>query len=177
VIGVGSEQVGPLTVVVGHGDDGFAALLEVVDGARHFLQLGEAGPLQALGLDHQCLDAIVIPGAPDGPQQIGQDDLAGLIVALVDLFEQLHRGVGLGALFHQHASEIEGEGTLDGRTGGLVLVDADDDDQHDEQKQQVDQHQSGKVEQAPEAAKEPPQTFENRHSRVVALLMGRERHY
>jgi hypothetical protein len=34
-------------------------------------------PLQTLGLDHQRLDAIVIPRAFDGPQQIGEDDFAG----------------------------------------------------------------------------------------------------
>ena len=67
VVCVGGEQVGALAVVVGHGDDRFAALLECVDGACHFLQLGEAGSLQPLGLEHQCLDAIVIPGALDGP--------------------------------------------------------------------------------------------------------------
>ncbi|MGL6053067.1 MAG: hypothetical protein ACRC16_24335, partial [Aeromonas salmonicida] len=39
---------------------------------------------------------------------------------------------------------------------------------------QIDQHQPGEVEQAPETAKQPTQTFENRHSRVIALLMGRE---
>ena len=36
---------------------------------------------------------------------------------------------------------------------GSALADAEGDDQHDEQKQQVDQHQPGKVEQTPEAAK------------------------
>ena len=169
---VGGEQIGPLAVVVRHGDDRLAALLEGVDGGRHLLQFGEAGPLQTLGLDHQRLDAIVIPRALDGPQQIGEDDFAWLLVPLVHLPEQLHRGIGLGALFYQHTGEIEGERPLDGGAWGLALADAEDDDQHDEKKQQVDQHQAGKVEQAPEAAKEPSQTFENRHSCVVALLMG-----
>lgn len=109
VVGVGGEQIGPLAVVVRHGDDRLAALLEGVDGGRHLLQFGEAGPLQTLGLDHQRLDAIVIPRALDGPQQIGEDDFAWLLVPLVHLPEQLHRGIGLGALLYQHTGEIEGE--------------------------------------------------------------------
>jgi hypothetical protein len=60
-------------------------------------------------LDHQRLDAIVIPRAFDGPQQIGEDDLAGQLVAVVHLAQQLHRGSVWRALFHQHAGEIEGE--------------------------------------------------------------------
>ena len=177
VIGMGGEQVGALAVVVGHGDDRLAALLECVYGARHLLQLGEAGPLQSLGLDHQRLDAIVISRALDGPQQVGEDDFTGLIVAFLHLSQQLYRRIGLGALLHQYAGEIEGEGALYGGAGGLALVEAEGDDQHDDEKQQIDQHQAGKVEQTPEAAKQPPQTFENRHSRANALLMGREGHY
>ena len=83
----------------------------------------------------------------------------------------------MSALFDQYAGEIEGEGALDGGAGCLALVEAEGDDQHDDEKQQIDQHQAGKVEQTPEAAKQPPQTFENRHSRANALLMGREGHY
>ncbi len=56
--------------------------------------------------DHQRLDAIVILGAFDGPQQIGEDDLAGQLVAVVHLAQQLHRGIGLRALFHQHAGRL-----------------------------------------------------------------------
>jgi hypothetical protein len=174
VIGVGGQQVLALIVVVGHGDDRLAALLELVDGSRHLLQFGEAGTLQPLRLDHQRLDAIVILGAANGPQQIGEDYLAGQLFAVVHLAQQLHSRIGLRALFHQHAGEIEGEGSFDGGAGRLFLADAENDDQHDDEKQQIDQHQPGKVEQTPEAAKQPPQTFENRHSRVIALLMGRE---
>ena len=117
MIGVGGQQILALGVEVGHGDDRLAALLECIDGARHLLQFGEAGALQPLGLDHQRLDAIVILGALDGPQQIGEDDLAGQIVAVVHLAQQLHRGIGLRALFHQHAGEIEGEGPSMGALG------------------------------------------------------------
>ena len=174
VIGVGGQQILALSVEVGHGDDRLAALLECIDGARHLLQFGEAGALQPLGLDHQRLDAIVILGAFDGPQQIGEDDLAGQLITVVHLAQQLHGGIGLRALFHQHAGEIEGEGPFDGGAGRLFLADAEDDDQDHDEKQQIDQHQPGEIEQAPQAAKQPTQTFENRHSRVIALLMGRE---
>ena len=70
--------------------------------------------------------------------------------------------------------EMTGAGMMECKK---ALVEAEGDDQHDDEKQQIDQHQAGKVEQTPEAAKQPPQTFENRHSRANALLMGREGHY
>ncbi len=174
MIGVSGQQILTLVVVVGHGDDRFATLPEGVDGASHFLQLGQAGALQPLWLDHQRLDAIVIFGTVDGPKQIRKQDLARLVVAAVHLSQQLHCGICLGALFHQHAVEIESQGPFDGRLWCLFLAEAKDDDQHQNEKQQIDQHQPGEVEQAPETAKQPTQTFENRHSRVIALLMGRE---
>ena len=108
VIGVGRQQVLALSVEVGHGDHRFAALPEGVDGTRHLLQFGEVGSLQPLRLDHQRLDALVILGTLDGPQQVGEDDLARLLVAAVHLAQQLYGGICLGALLHQHAVEIEG---------------------------------------------------------------------
>ncbi len=174
VIGVGGQQVLALAVEVGHGDNRFAALLELVDGGSHLLQLGEAGALQPLRLYHQRLDAIVILGAANGPQQVGEEDLARLLVAVVHLAQQLRGGIGRAALFHQYAVEVEGQSAFDGRLRSLFLANAVDDDQHQCEKQQIDQHQPGEVEQAPQRAEQPTQTFEDRHSRVIALLMGKE---
>ena len=60
VVGVGGEQIGPLAVVVRHGDDRLAALLKASMAAVTSCSL-ERLALQTLGLDHQRLDAIVIP--------------------------------------------------------------------------------------------------------------------
>ena len=114
--------------------------------------------MQTLGLDHQRLDAIVIPRALDGPQQIGEDDFAWLLVPLSICLSSCT----VGSVWVRCSTSTPERLRVSAPSMGCLgspLADAEDNDQHDEKKQQVDQHQAGKVEQAPEAAKEPSQTF------------------
>ena len=118
VIGVGRRAGGSPAVVVGHGDDRLAALLKVSMAACHFLQLGEAGSCSPWGLSTSALMRSSSPALWMAHNRIGEHDIRSAARRFCPpVPQQLHGSDRFGALLHQHAGEVEGEGTLDGCLG------------------------------------------------------------